>query len=75
MKPGLGSLNRRLARLLLLGLTALVASGVFARAQTNDPAASPATPAPQVRLLLDLLEDPEVRAWLEQQRQVRPGQH
>ncbi|HXV23947.1 MAG TPA: mechanosensitive ion channel family protein [Alphaproteobacteria bacterium] len=69
MKPGLGSLNRRLARLLLLGLTALVASGVFARAQTNDPAASPATPAPQVRLLLDLLEDPEVRAWLEQQRQ------
>src|SRR5206468_3531828 len=58
----------RLATLALL-LSALPAASMFAQAQS--PTAAPAHTPPQIQLFLDLLEDPEVRNWLEQQRNGR----
>ena len=40
----------------------------MAMAQAQPPTAEPAKTPSQIQLFLDLLEDPEVRNWLEQQR-------
>jgi small-conductance mechanosensitive channel len=57
--------RRGFAATLLLACVLLAAT---ARAQEAAPGANPDA-APQIRLFLDLLDDPEVRAWLERQRQ------
>jgi moderate conductance mechanosensitive channel len=49
---------------LVLGAIALLAAGV--RAQ--EPSVARVDPPPQVRELLRLLDDPDVRAWIERQR-------
>jgi moderate conductance mechanosensitive channel len=54
---------------LALALAGFWAPLAFAQAQ--PPAAEPAKTPPQIQLFLDLLEDPQVRSWLEQQRSGR----
>src|SRR5262249_38271878 len=50
-------------------ILAIPAPSAIAQAQkAPGPAATPAETPPQIQLFLDLLSDPEVRAWLEQQR-------
>ena len=62
------------AGLLRLAVLALALAGFWAPlalAQAQPPAAEPAKTPPQIQLFLDLLEDPQVRSWLEQQRSGR----
>ncbi len=58
------SLPGLLVRLLLLAAAILLAAPIATRAQEADPPAPGAGPPPQVRLFVDLLEDPEIRSWL-----------
>jgi moderate conductance mechanosensitive channel len=65
-----GPLCARLARLAIVLLLAAGSSAASANAQeTPDPNSSQSS---EVQLFLDLLQDPEVRAWIEEQRQGAP---
>jgi moderate conductance mechanosensitive channel len=65
-----GPLCARLARLAIVLLIAAGSSAASANAQeTPDPNSSQSS---EVQLFLDLLQDPEVRAWIEEQRQGAP---
>ena len=68
MRRVAGPLRAALARLLLAALIVAAGSAAAARAQEAAEPASPQTSS-EVRLFLDLLGDPEVRAWIEQQRE------
>ncbi len=53
--------------MLLLGLAGRQAEAASSP-KSSEPAASAATPSDKLRLLLDLVEDPDVRSYLEQRR-------
>jgi small-conductance mechanosensitive channel len=58
----------RTALLTVLPLIALLAALVPGTVAAAEDKAAPAAPPAQVRQLLQLLDDPQVRTWLEQQR-------
>ena len=67
-----GAIRAALARLLVAGVIVAAGSAAAARAQEAAEPASPQTSS-EVRLFLDLLGDPEVRAWIEEQRKGAPA--
>ena len=63
----------RAVLLALLSLIALLPALAPGAAGAADVKAAPAEPPAQVRELLHLLDDPQVRGWLEQQRGAAVG--